>query len=126
VSVQRNPNKRVVLKHFVRKKNKYLRTIPREPLPPRAMTLAESREFFPNNPHTWLCDGKLLRLLDPENSTNYDMFQVNTYPVIHIHKNNNSLKYSTTRIFTSNTLLSMAVLYYRICVKFTSRSKLYN
>lgn len=75
VSVQCDPNKRVALKHFVRKKNKYLRTIPRELLPPRAMTLAESQEFFPNNPHTWLCDGKLLRLLDPENSTNYDMFQ---------------------------------------------------
>ncbi|XP_026816399.1 lysine-specific demethylase 3A-like isoform X3 [Rhopalosiphum maidis] len=75
VSVQSDPGKREALKHFVRKKNKYLRTIPREPLPPRAMTLAESREFFPNNPHTWLCDGKLLRLLDPEDSTNYDMFQ---------------------------------------------------
>jgi len=85
VSVQWDPNKRVALKHFVRKKNKYLRTILREPLPPRSMTLAESREFFPNNPHTWLCDGKLLRLLDPENSTNYDMFQVNSYPVIHIY-----------------------------------------
>lgn len=66
------------MKHFIRKKNKYLKTIPREPLPPRVMTLAESREFFPDNPHTWLCDGKLLRLLDPEDSTNCDLFQVNS------------------------------------------------
>ncbi|XP_060860355.1 lysine-specific demethylase 3A-like isoform X4 [Metopolophium dirhodum] len=75
-SVQSHPGRREqALKHFVRKKNKYLKTIPREPLPPRVMTLAESREFFPNNPHTWLCDGKLLRLLDPEDPTNCDMFQ---------------------------------------------------
>lgn len=69
------------MKHFIRKKNKYLKTIPREPLPPRVMTLAESREFFPDNPHTWLCDGKLLRLLDPEDSTNCDLFQVNSNPI---------------------------------------------
>jgi len=49
------------------------------------MTLAESREFFPNNPHTWLCDGKLLRLLDPEDPTNCDMFQVNSYSVTYIY-----------------------------------------
>lgn len=69
------------MKHFIRKKNKYLKTIPRKPLPPRVMTLAESREFFPDNPHTWLCDGKLLRLLDPEDSTNCDLFQVNSNPI---------------------------------------------
>lgn len=72
------------MKHFVRKKNKYLKTIPRELLPPRVMTLAESRELFPDNPHTWLCDGKLLRLLDPENPTNCDIFQVNPNPILSI------------------------------------------
>lgn len=70
------------MKHFIRKKNKYLKTIPRQLLPPRVMTLAESRESFPGNPHGWLCDGKLLRLLDPEDPTNYDLFQVNSYPII--------------------------------------------
>lgn len=86
MSVQSHPGRREqALKHFVRKKNKYLKTIPREPLPPRVMTLVESREFFPNNPHTWLCDGKLLRLLDPEDPTNCDMFQVNSYSVTHTY-----------------------------------------
>lgn len=55
-----------------------MRTIPRESLPPRVMTLAESRELFPNNPHSWLCNGKLLRLLDPDDPTNSDLFQVNS------------------------------------------------
>lgn len=70
------------MKHFIRKKNKYMKTIPRETLPPRVMTLAESQKSFPNNSHTWLCDGKLLRLLDPEDPTNCDLFQVNYYPII--------------------------------------------
>lgn len=73
------------MKHFIRKRNKYLKTIPRESLPPRVMTLEESREFFPTNPHLWLCDGKLLRLLDPEDVTNADLFQVtyiSNYPIM--------------------------------------------
>lgn len=40
------------------------------------MTLEESQELYPDNPHTWLCDGKLLRLLDPNNPSNYELFQV--------------------------------------------------
>lgn len=76
-SVQSDQRKSEILTHIVRKKTKHLRTIPREPFPPHIMTLAESQEFFPDNPHMWLCDGKLLRLLDPENSTNYEIFQVN-------------------------------------------------
>lgn len=59
-----------------------MKTIPREPLPPRIMTLAESRESYPNNSHTWLCDGKLLRLLDPGDPTNCNLFQVNSYIII--------------------------------------------
>lgn len=41
------------------------------------MTLTESREMYPGNPHTWLCDGRLLRLLDPNDPTNRKLFQVN-------------------------------------------------
>lgn len=29
-----------------------------------------------NPPHIWLCEGHLLQLLDPENSNNYELFQV--------------------------------------------------
>lgn len=77
-NVQPSCSKSDSLKHFIRKKNKYLKTIPRELLPPREMTLAKSREFYPDNPHAWLCDGRLLRLLDPEDPTNCALFQVNS------------------------------------------------
>lgn len=81
------------MKHFVRRKNKYINTIFRDPLPPRVMTLEESRELFPNNPHVWLCDGKLLRLLDPENTTNSDLFQVyTTKKLVHNNKRINTRK----------------------------------
>lgn len=48
----------------------------REPLPVRIMTMTESREMYPDVPHSWLCDGKLLRLTDANHSKNYKIFQV--------------------------------------------------
>jgi [histone H3]-dimethyl-L-lysine9 demethylase len=44
-------------------------------LPTRIMTLAQSRTIYPKCPHQWLCDGKLLRLLDPTCPNNYKIFQ---------------------------------------------------
>jgi lysine-specific demethylase 3 len=39
------------------------------------MTLTESKQLYPDIPHAWLCDGKLLRLLDSSNPNNYRVFQ---------------------------------------------------
>jgi len=61
------------LKHFVRRYKWTQRG--REPLPIRIMTLTESKSLYPNVPHSWLCDGKLLRLNDPNNPNNYQIFQ---------------------------------------------------
>jgi len=63
----------------VRKKNKYLKMFLREPLPPRVMTLQQSRVSYPNNPHVWLCEGRLLRLMNPLDPTNYNIFEVNRF-----------------------------------------------
>lgn len=60
----------VELKHFVGKQRKF-----RNQLPVRIMTLGKSSSMYPNIPHVWLCDGKLLRLLDPNNSQNSKLFQ---------------------------------------------------
>lgn len=65
--------KPVELKHFVRRYN--WQTKGREPLPIRIMTLTESKILYPDTPHSWLCDGKLLRLLDPIHTGNYRLFQ---------------------------------------------------
>ncbi|KAI4495689.1 hypothetical protein M0802_008524 [Mischocyttarus mexicanus] len=61
------------LKHFVRRYKWTQRG--REPLPIRIMTLTESKSIYPDVPHSWLCDGKLLRLNDPNNPNNYRIFQ---------------------------------------------------
>ncbi|KAK0086395.1 hypothetical protein PV325_003271 [Microctonus aethiopoides] len=61
------------LKHFVRRYKWTQRG--REPLPIRIMTLTESKSLYPDVPHSWLCDGKLLRLCDPNNVNNYRIFQ---------------------------------------------------
>ena len=61
------------LKHFVRRYKWTQRG--REPLPIRIMTLTESKSLYPDVPHSWLCDGKLLRLNDPNNPNNYRIFQ---------------------------------------------------
>ncbi|XP_050439133.1 uncharacterized protein LOC126844775 isoform X2 [Adelges cooleyi] len=67
--------KKEPLKHFVRRPNKYLNARHENKWPVRTMTLADSQKLYPNVPHTWLCEGKMLRLLDPECSDNYGIFQ---------------------------------------------------
>lgn len=44
-------------------------------LPIRVMTMALSQELYPGVKHMWLCEGKLLRLLDPMDSNNLKIFQ---------------------------------------------------
>lgn len=66
------------LKHFIRRYE--YRHRGRDPLPIRIMTLTESKVLYPDVPHTWLCDGKLLRLHDSVHSGNYRIFQVNIVP----------------------------------------------
>lgn len=61
------------LKHFVRRYKWTQRG--REPLPIRIMTMTESVSLYPNVPHSWLCNGKLLMLKDPNNPNNYRIFQ---------------------------------------------------
>lgn len=48
----------------------------RDELPVRIMTLTESKLLYPDVPHAWLCDGKLLHLTDPVHAGNYKPFQV--------------------------------------------------
>lgn len=64
----------IELKHFVRRYNWAQKG--REPLPIRIMTLTESKILYSDVPHSWLCDGKLLRLTDPNCEGNYRIFQV--------------------------------------------------
>lgn len=66
--------KQMELKHFVRRYN--WQSKGRDTLPIRIMTLTESKILYPDTPHSWLCDGKLLRLLDPNHKGNYRIFQV--------------------------------------------------
>ncbi|KAK7074250.1 Lysine-specific demethylase 3B [Halocaridina rubra] len=66
-------NNQVVLKHFIRKYNYGPRG--RDPLPIRIMTKTESSLLYPGVAHSWLCDGKLLRLLDPLAPNNTSIFQ---------------------------------------------------
>lgn len=65
------------LKHFIRRYNWQAKG--RSPLPIRIMTLTESKSLYPDTPHSWLCDGKLLRLMDPMNCGNYKIFQVRVF-----------------------------------------------
>lgn len=39
------------------------------------MTKTESRLLYPHVPHSWLCDGKLLHLHDPQHENNVAIFQ---------------------------------------------------
>ncbi|XP_068210806.1 lysine-specific demethylase 3A [Palaemon carinicauda] len=78
--IEQNPDKddakdnnQVVLKHFIRKYNYGPRG--RDPLPIRIMTKTESSSLYPGVAHSWLCDGKLLRLLDPLAPNNTSLFQ---------------------------------------------------
>ncbi|XP_034238859.1 lysine-specific demethylase 3B-like [Thrips palmi] len=62
------------MQHFVRRNHSSLPSNPNL-LPPRKMTKLESGELYPNVPHSWLCEGSLLRLIDPSHSGNYRLFQ---------------------------------------------------
>lgn len=65
----------VALKYFVRDHmRKQYRSQGHCPI--RIMTLSESKLLYPDVPHSWLCDGKLLRLLDAIHPGNYTIFQV--------------------------------------------------
>lgn len=44
-------------------------------IPPRVMTLSQSKMEYPGVPHSWLCDGRLLRLIDPTHAGNLKIFQ---------------------------------------------------
>ncbi|XP_059612065.1 probable JmjC domain-containing histone demethylation protein 2C isoform X2 [Phlebotomus argentipes] len=44
-------------------------------VPIRIMTMVESKSMYPDVPHSWLCDGKLLRLMDPAAPNNIKIFQ---------------------------------------------------
>ncbi|XP_066252444.1 lysine-specific demethylase 3B [Euwallacea similis] len=61
------------LKHYIRRYN--WQNMGRQQLPIRIMTLTESKIMYPNVPHSWLCDGKLLRLSDPLCKDNMKIFQ---------------------------------------------------
>ncbi|XP_045460548.1 lysine-specific demethylase 3A-like isoform X3 [Harmonia axyridis] len=63
------------LKHFVRRRRYNWQVKGRVSLPIRIMTMTESKILYPNVPHSWLCDGKLLRLIDPTHKENYKIFQ---------------------------------------------------
>lgn len=61
---------------------RYERGRGREELPVRIMTLTESKLLYPDVPHAWLCDGKLLHLTDPMHPGNYKPFQVNEFGLL--------------------------------------------
>ena len=44
--------------------------------PIRIHALTETSLIYPDVPHSWLCDGRLLLLNDPDNPENVKMFQV--------------------------------------------------
>ncbi|KAK3922935.1 Lysine-specific demethylase 3A [Frankliniella fusca] len=44
-------------------------------LNPRVMTKSQSAEMYPEVPHDWLCNGRLLRLINPSHPGNYRIFQ---------------------------------------------------
>ncbi|KAJ8884458.1 hypothetical protein PR048_016315 [Dryococelus australis] len=72
--VQQSGIKKIMeLRQFIRRFRGYNRNIP---LRPRIMTLTESTKLYPGVPHSWLCNGWLLRLHDPNHIGNYGIFQV--------------------------------------------------
>ncbi len=48
----------------------------RDPVAKHLMTEQSSRARFPDVPHRWLCDGRLLLLDEPDNPGNGDLFKV--------------------------------------------------
>jgi len=71
-----NPAADEELKPFIRTLDVYRTIRRRDPLPVRIMVGVISLKLYPNIPHSWLCNGKLLRLHDPCNPSNYKIFQV--------------------------------------------------
>ena len=47
----------------------------RDPIPVRIMTSQMVSKWYPEVPHEWVCDGKLLILTDPSNANNISLFQ---------------------------------------------------
>ena len=64
-----------LMQHFIRRNQGYAR-VSQSQLPPRNMVLVDSEKLYPGVPHSWLCHGTLLRLIDPSHSGNYRLFQV--------------------------------------------------
>ncbi|ERL87714.1 hypothetical protein D910_05104, partial [Dendroctonus ponderosae] len=72
-SPKEEPEEKIELKHYIRRYNWQHKG--RQQLPIRIMTLTESKILYPHVPHSWLCDGKLLRLSDPACKDNNKIFQ---------------------------------------------------
>ena len=68
------------LKFFKRKSSKS--HCGRKILPIQTMTLTESMKRYPDVPHKWHCDGKLLHLTDAKCSENHRMFSVSNVTAI--------------------------------------------
>ena len=66
----------VELNHFKRRKDVYKTIRTHEPLSVRIMLQSESSNIYPDIPHSWVCKGRMLRLHDPSNPSNYKIFQV--------------------------------------------------
>ncbi|XP_030757045.1 probable JmjC domain-containing histone demethylation protein 2C isoform X2 [Sitophilus oryzae] len=73
VPEKEEPEEKMELKHYIRRYN--WQNKGRQQVPIRIMTLTESKILYPTVPHSWLCDGKLLRLSDPTCADNYKIFQ---------------------------------------------------
>ena len=63
----------------------------REPIPVRIMTSTVASKLWPQVPHHWFCNGKLLMLTDPNHPNNLELFQgqwIRGQPVIvaNVHK----------------------------------------
>lgn len=63
------------LNFFVRRYNWPQKSY-KDPIPIRIMTLTESELLYPDVPHSWLCEGRLLRLMAPNHPGNKRIFQV--------------------------------------------------
>ncbi len=99
-------NSGVELKYFMRQHTKCFRG--RGQMPIRIMTLSESKLLYPDVPHSWLCDGKLLRLLDSTHPGNYTIFQVQRKGVV-----------SSVHLFRLSQPLPLP-LYHHFCVRTNS------
>ena len=74
VNAENEQVKEVELLHFKRQAFETPRI--RQMLPVRTMIMADSERMYPEVPHSWLCNGRLLQLHDPINPGNSNLFQV--------------------------------------------------